>query len=490
MSARALSVDESSNIFNTKRVRSKPKESPTTRVVSDTSLVDLPPTPEQIQDKIALSSNLADLAIKRQEQIINQSVNDNAIIDENAKSAKPITDVINESMAKQEARNDALDKMTAAMHAELMAKIEATMKAIIDSSNVSSNERLEMFTELTKITAAINDTSGVSTKAISDRIDGINDKLDSLEVTIKPKVKAESSSDDTKDIKEAKKLSREDRPLWKDFKKNITSFPLVKRKGTSQSYEFTGSSLSFKKGEDNSLKVFDSSDNTKRTFKIDKGFYSIMRALDGTKSVDADAETGSIGLAKYLVSKKLLDQQQLPETTDTESSAPIGEGLNTPQYYLGKTDYEKGFIKVYKTQTGVKQVRPKAVYTAPLSADLVDLLSNQKMSRSRTYSAEAIAAFKAIYSYIPESMVIGRQSSKYALIHGKKPPQSKATQISIPTKVADIAKKLKLNMDAIAIGNTNKLLKQQSLAMVDALLSSNVISVEDASEYRDAIGSP
>lgn len=488
-----------SEVSTLKKPSSKVQKQP--EIIQD-HLVNPPnPIPMEVEN-VKAATEIAKLTRLRQAQLIEQNISDKAILDENVKLAKPITDALKTQTERMEAaENDPANIRNVRIEA-LRAQITETINAIKAASDISKADQASLLAEVTNLTTAVKESSSADKVAdVSNKLDLIASSLD--QVSENTKVKSAEEKQAEKDKAKAEKLmKRESKPMWNEFVKHAADFNLDKvDKG--QGYVIGDGVTMTKMRDSNGVTI--KHDGKTQSFPIDVGFYSVMRALSGSNIEDPIGDS-SLKLAKHLVSLSLIRTEQLPDEYDTAddedednvdvksaSSAPIGdpkgEGLKKKsteaKYYLGETDFKNGLIKVYKEQK--PGVRAKAIYTAPISDDLMELLSNKRTPRGKVYSPESVAIFKKLYEYIPTYMKLGRQSTKYAMIHGKELPKSKATHIKIPLDVESQAMMLDKNIAAIGVGNTNAMLKRKSHAIIDSLASQGHLDASDADYYRSLV---
>lgn len=199
---------------------------------------------------------------------------------------------------------------------------------------------------------------------------------------------------------------------------------------------------------------------------------------------------GDTGNAKY---KKILELEskqaeseankgEKPYAVTPKKEKPVtAQGINTGKvgpYHIDANAYESGRVKLFgppKTNRAGNPVRPKALVDIPLSDDLDLLLSSKKISPTTKLDPVAIEHFKTIYSYIGDTMKIGKQGTRYALLHGTKMPKDKSKIIKTPKDPVKIREKLNENIGLINAGNTSEQLKLQSLTMIKQLKDAGAI---------------
>lgn len=149
-------------------------------------------------------------------------------------------------------------------------------------------------------------------------------------------------------------------------------------------------------------------------------------------------------------------------------------------YHIDKAAYESGMIKIFGPPKVFKgrEVRPKALLTIPVSDDLQLLLSNKSISPVRKLDPAAVEHFKTIHSYL--GLQVGKQGTRYALIHGTKMPKNKAKVIKLSPSV--LKKTLTENIGLIRAGNTSEELKLRTLTIMNQLKDVSMLDQQAINE--------
>lgn len=203
-----------------------------------------------------------------------------------------------------------------------------------------------------------------------------------------------------------------------------------------------------------------------------KDYLSIYR--DTRKEEDKDTKKYQLILhADTILAESEANKGEKPYSATSKEKPVTAQGIkDRGPYHIDAKAYESGRVKLFgppKTNRAGNPVRPKALIDIPLSDDLDLLLSNKKISPTTPLDPVAIEHFKTIYSYIGDTMKIGKQGTRYALLHGTKMPKDKSKIIKTPKDPVKIREKLNENIGLINAGNTSEQLKLQSLTMMKQL---------------------
>lgn len=167
-----------SEVSTLKKPSSKVQKQP--EIIQD-HLVNPPnPIPMEVEN-VKAATEIANLTRLRQAQLIEQNISDKAILDENVKLAKPITDALKTQTERMEAaENDPANIRNVRIEA-LRAQITETINAIKAASDISKADQASLLAEVTNLTTAVKESSSADKVAdVSDKLDLIASSLDQV----------------------------------------------------------------------------------------------------------------------------------------------------------------------------------------------------------------------------------------------------------------------------------------------------------------------